>query len=74
MAKQKHCDGFLGCRTSKQVEMALKDICSQHNRDISEVINYLCRLFIEDKEGIRSKFLVGYHPVMGMEYEKNAQE
>lgn len=59
MGKKKHCDGFLGCRTPKHVETTLKNICSQHNRDISEVLNYLCRLFIEDKDSIRTTFLGG---------------
>jgi hypothetical protein len=74
MPKKKHCDGFLGCRTPKTIEMAMKTICSQHNKDISEVINYLCRLFIEDKNGIRSKYLTGLRLVPDMEQTNNAQE
>ncbi|MBI5873572.1 MAG: hypothetical protein HZB36_05460 [Candidatus Omnitrophica bacterium] len=74
MPKKKHCDGFLGCRTPKTIEMTMKGICSQHNKDISEVINYLCRLFIEDKNGIRSKFLTGLRLVPDVEQTNNAQE
>jgi len=72
--KKKHCDGFLGCRTPKQVELTMKSICDLHNRNISDVINYLCRLFIEDKGGIRSKFLTGFKLVPEVEYGKNVQE
>lgn len=57
MPKKKHCDGFLGCRTPKYIEHSIKAICDTHNRDVSEVINYLCRVFIEDVDGVRSKFL-----------------
>jgi hypothetical protein len=63
MKKQKHCDGFLGCRTPKHVETGIKTICNVHNREVSEVINYLCRIFIEDKDGVRTKFLNGASPV-----------
>ena len=61
MKKIKKCEGFLGCRTSKKIEDGLKTICDSHNREVSEVLNYLCRLFIEDTEGIRTRFLSGGH-------------
>jgi len=57
MAKIKKCDGFLGCRTSKDIEKKIKSICNDNNREVSEVINYLCRIFIEDIDGIKTKFL-----------------
>lgn len=59
MRKLRRCDGFLGCRTPKYIETGLKSICSNHNREVSEVINYLCRIFIEDTDGVRTKFLTG---------------
>jgi hypothetical protein len=54
--KLKRCDGFLGCRTSKVIEEKIKAFCTENNREVSEVINYMCRIFIEDFEGIRTKF------------------
>lgn len=57
MAKIKKCDGFLGCRTSKEIERMIKKICEENKREVSEVINYLCRIFIEDIDGIKTKFL-----------------
>ena len=57
MQKRRHCDGFLGCRTSKEIEDRIKSICQSNKREVSEVLNYLCRLFIEDEGQIRSKFL-----------------
>ncbi|MDO8525762.1 MAG: hypothetical protein Q7S07_04665 [Candidatus Omnitrophota bacterium] len=56
MKKLKRCDGFLGCRTSKAIEERIKALCSENNREVSEVINYMCRIFIEDFSGIRTKF------------------
>ena len=71
MAKHKHYDGFIGCRTSKLVETTLKSICASHQRDVSEVVNYLCRIFIEDVNGIRTRFLNnGQHPGAGEEPSK----
>lgn len=58
MAKIKKYDGFLGCRTSKEIEKTIKSICSDNNREVSEVMNYLCRIFIEDIDGIKTKFLM----------------
>lgn len=57
--KIKHQDGFIGCRTQKAVEGKIKGYCLEHNREVSEVINYLCRLFIEDAGQIRTKFFSG---------------
>jgi len=57
--KIKHRDGFIGCRTPRTVEDKLKEFCAEHNREISEVMNYLCRLFIEDAYEIRNKFFFG---------------
>lgn len=57
MSKIKKCDGFLGCRTPKEVENKIKSICNDNNKEVSEVINYLCRIFIEDVDGIKTKFL-----------------
>jgi hypothetical protein len=62
MAKQKHFDGSIGCRVPKAMEVALKDICNTNNRDVSEVVNYLCRIFIEDVDGIRTRF-INAHPI-----------
>ncbi|MFA5142745.1 MAG: hypothetical protein WC522_01080 [Candidatus Omnitrophota bacterium] len=56
MKKLKRCDGFLGCRTSKAIEEKIKALCTENNREVSEVINYMCRIFIEDFSGIRTKF------------------
>ena len=56
MKKVKQLPGFLGFRTSKQTEESLKAICEVNNKSISDVLNYLCRLFLEDEAGIRSKF------------------
>lgn len=56
MKKLKRCDGFLGCRTTKVIEDRIKALCTENNREVSEVINYLCRIFIEDLEGIQTKF------------------
>ncbi len=61
--KIKHRDGFIGCRTSRAIEDKLKEFCSEHSREVSEVMNYLCRLFIEDAYQIRTKFFFGSnHP------------
>jgi hypothetical protein len=57
--KIKHRDGFIGCRTPKTVEEKLKEFCLEHTREVSEVMNYLCRLFIEDAGEIRTKFFFG---------------
>ena len=57
--KIKHRDGFIGCRTPRTVEDKLKEFCAEHNREISEVMNYLCRLFIEDAYEVRTKFFFG---------------
>jgi hypothetical protein len=57
MRKLKRNNGFLGCRTTKEIEQKIKGICSEHNREVSEVLNYLCRVFIEDVGGIRAQFL-----------------
>jgi hypothetical protein len=56
MIKIKRCDGFLGCRTTKEIEQRIKELCEENKRGVSEVMNYLCRLFIEDFDEIRSKF------------------
>ena len=56
MKKLKRCDGFLGCRTSKAIEEKIKGLCTENSREVSEVINYLCRIFIEDLDGIQKKF------------------
>jgi hypothetical protein len=56
MKKLKRCDGFLGCRTSKVIEDKIKGLCSENKREVSEVINYMCRIFIEDLGGIQAKF------------------
>lgn len=61
MKKLRRYDGFIGCRTPKHIEMGIKSICSVHNKEVSEVINYLCRIFIEDADGVRSKFLNNGH-------------
>ena len=57
--KIKHRDGFIGCRTPRTTEDKLKEFCAEHNREVSEVMNYLCRLFIEDAYQIRTKFFFG---------------
>ena len=57
MTKRIKCDGFLGCRTTKEIEMQIKALCYEHNRDVSEILNYLCRIFIQDVGKIRTKFL-----------------
>lgn len=57
MKKVKHYGGYLGCRTTANVEWTIKSICAANHRSVSEVVNYLCRLFIEDSNGIRTKFL-----------------
>ena len=57
MKKIKHCDGFLGCRTTQHIEDGIKKICASNNREVSEALNYLCRIFIEDEHGIRTRFL-----------------
>ena len=57
--KIKHRDGFIGCRTPRTTEDKLKEFCAEHTREISEVVNYLCRLFIEDSSQIRTKFFFG---------------
>jgi len=57
MKKLKNYNGFLGCRTTKKIEKEIKSICSSHDKGVSEVLNYLCRLFLEDAEGIRTRFL-----------------
>ena len=59
MRRVKHCDGFLGCRTSKDIESKIKSICNENNREVSEVINYLCRIFINDVNGVKSTFING---------------
>ena len=59
MRKIRRCNGFLGCRTPKFIEEGIKAICDSNNREISEVLNYLCRIFIEDENGVRSNFLKG---------------
>ena len=59
MKKVRRCDGFLGCRTPKHVENGIKAICNSNNKEVSEVLNYLCRIFIEDENGVRTKFLKG---------------
>ena len=59
MKKVKRCNGFLGCRTPKYIEEGIKGICDSNNKEISEVLNYLCRIFIEDEHGVRSNFLKG---------------
>ena len=59
MKKIRRCDGFLGCRTPKYIEKGIKSVCNTHNREVSEVMNYLCRIFLEDTDGVRSKFLGG---------------
>jgi hypothetical protein len=56
--KIKHRDGFIGCRTPRTTEDKLKKFCAEHTREISEVVNYLCRLFIEDASEIRTKFFI----------------
>ena len=56
MKKLKRFDGFLGCRTSKAIEEKIKALCTENSREVSEVINYMCRIFIEDFGGIRTKF------------------
>ncbi|MFA5038356.1 MAG: hypothetical protein WC732_01600 [Candidatus Omnitrophota bacterium] len=55
--KKKHCDGFLGCRTTKKIEESIKAICDASDKDVSEVMNYLCRIFVQDDNGVRTKFL-----------------
>jgi hypothetical protein len=57
MKKIKTYSGYLGCRTTGNIEWMIKSICAANNRSVSEVINYLCRLFIEDANDIRTKFL-----------------
>jgi hypothetical protein len=59
MKRIKHCDGFLACRTPKSVEESVKSFCSEHRKDVSEVINYLLRIFIEDLDGIRTRYVKG---------------
>jgi len=57
MTKRVKCDGFLGCRTTKEIEEQIKSICLANNRNISDVLNYLHRIFLEDFASIRTKFL-----------------
>jgi hypothetical protein len=57
--KIKKCDGFLACRTTKAMETEIKAICDANNREVSEVLNYLCRIFISDVSKIKTKFLNG---------------
>lgn len=59
MKKKKHADGFLAFRTPKETEKAVKFLCEANDREISEVLNYLCRIFLKDVNGIKSKFLNG---------------
>jgi len=59
MKKKRHCNGFLGCRTTKKMEAEIKAVCDEHNKGVSEVMNYLFRIFLEDLSGIRTKFFGG---------------
>jgi len=59
MAKLKKFDGFLAFRTTKNIETEIKGICSKHQREVSEVLNYLCRIFISDVSKVRTKFIGG---------------
>lgn len=61
MKKLQHSNGFLGFRTPKEVEATIKALCETNNREVSEVLNYLCRIFIEDAYEIKSKFLNGHN-------------
>lgn len=61
MKKLKNYNGYLGCRTTGNIEWMIKSISASNNRSVSEVINYLCRLFIEDFGGIRTRFLGDGH-------------
>jgi len=56
MTKLKKCDGYLGCRTTKKIQDAMTQMCGEHKREVSEVINYLCRIFIEDFASVRTRF------------------
>lgn len=57
MKKLKNYSGYLGCRTTGNIEWMIKSICASHHKSVSEVMNYLCRIFIEDLNGLRTKFL-----------------
>jgi hypothetical protein len=59
--KIKKCDGFLACRTTKGIETEIKSVCEAHQREVSEVLNYLLRIFIDDVGKIKTKFLNGGH-------------
>jgi len=38
------------------IEKTMKRLCSENGKGVSEVINYLCRLFLEDADEIQTKF------------------
>ena len=59
MKKIRHSDGFLACRTPKTTEDSIKSFCNEHKKDVSEVMNYLLRIFIEDMDGVRTKYVKG---------------
>lgn len=59
MKKIRHCDGFVACRTPKMIEESIKSFCAEHKKDVSEVMNYLLRIFIEDLDGVRTRYVKG---------------
>ena len=56
MKKLKKQDGFLGFRTTKEIETKMKLLSTECDKEISGTLNYLCRLFLKDEYSIRSKF------------------
>ena len=56
MKKIKKQDGFLGFRTTKQIETSMKSLSAECDKEISGTLNYLCRLFLKDEYSIRSNF------------------
>jgi len=49
-------NGFLGFRTTKDMETRMKTLAAECDKEISGTLNYLCRLFIKDEYSIRSNF------------------
>jgi len=61
MNKIRKQNGFLGFRTTQEIEEQIKHVSVDSHKDISDILNYLCRVFLEDKYGMRSDF-VGQQP------------
>ena len=70
MNKIKKQNGFLGFRTTKEIEEHIKFISMESNKDVSDILNYLCRVFLEDKYGIRSNFVGTFPKEAILKWEK----